>query len=117
MEDKVLETVVNSLKYSFEKDILVKPLEPIMVETEYTEQIPTGEQDEEGFNKYETKTHTKKVESDFAKGIVISLPTSIDCNVELGDIIVYPAKFAKTFDLFKNSQLVKPYDIVGREKK
>lgn len=52
MEDKVLETVVNGLEYSFEKDILVKPLAPIMVTKEYTEQIPTGEKDEEGFNKY-----------------------------------------------------------------
>lgn len=43
MEDKVLETVVNGLEYSFEKDILVKPLTPIMVTKEYTEQIPTGE--------------------------------------------------------------------------
>ena len=67
MEDKVLETVVNGLEYSFEKDILVKPLAPIMVTKEYTEQIPTGEKDEEGFNKYEVKTHTKEVESDFAK--------------------------------------------------
>ena len=41
MEDKVLETVVNGLEYSFEKDILVKPLAPIMVTKEYTEQIPT----------------------------------------------------------------------------
>lgn len=61
MEDKVLETVVNGLEYSFEKDILVKPLTPIMVTKEYTEQIPTGEKDEEGFNKYEVKTHTKEL--------------------------------------------------------
>lgn len=67
MEDKVLETVVNGLEYSFEKDILVKPLAPIMVTKEYTEQIPTGEKDEEGFNKYEVKTHTKEVESDLQK--------------------------------------------------
>ena len=74
MEDKVLETVVNGLEYSFEKDILVKPLAPIMITKEYTEQIPTGEKDEEGFNKYEVKTHTKEVESDFAKGIVLIVP-------------------------------------------
>lgn len=90
MEDKVLETVVNGLEYSFEKDILVKPLAPIMVTKEYTEQIPTGEKDEEGFNKYEVKTHTKEVESDFAKGIVLSIPTGADSTIKVGDTIVSP---------------------------
>lgn len=121
MEDKVLDTVVNMIKYTFKKDILVKPLETSKVTVEYTEQIPTGEKDEEGFNKYETKTHTKEVDSEFSRGIVIALPTNKsvneanDLDFKLGDIIVYPAKFAKSFDLFKNSQLVKPYDIVAIE--
>ena len=101
MEDKVLETVVNGLEYSFEKDILVKPLAPIMVTKEYTEQIPTGEKDEEGFNKYEVKTHTKEVESDFAKGIVLSIPTGADSTIKVGDTIVYPKKFAKTLIYLK----------------
>ena len=114
MEDKVLETVVNGLEYSFEKDILVKPLTPIMVTKEYTEQIPTGEKNEEGFNKYEVKTHTKEVESDFAKGIVLSIPIGTDSTIKVGDTIVYPKKFAKDFDLFKDSQLVKPYDVVAK---
>ena len=43
---------------------LVKPLDPIMVTKEITEQIPTGDKDEEGYNKYETKTETKEVESE-----------------------------------------------------
>lgn len=114
MEDKVLETVVNGLEYSFEKDILVKPLAPTMVTKEYTEQIPTGEKDEEGFNKYEVKTHTKEVESDFAKGIVLSIPIGTNSTIKVGDTIVYPKKFAKDFDLFKDSQLVKPYDVVAK---
>ena len=67
MEDKVLETVINGINYTFEKDMLVKPLPAIMIEKEFTEQIPTGKTDKEGFNEYTTKTHTKKVESDFAQ--------------------------------------------------
>ena len=114
--DKVLETVTEGIEFTFEKDILVKPLEPVMVTKEWEEQIPTGEQDEEGFNKYETKKHTKEVESDFAKGIVLSLPTSVESTLTIGDTIVYPKKFAKDFDLFKNSQLVKPYDVVAKVK-
>lgn len=64
MEDKVLETVVNGIKYTMLKDVLVKPLAPVMVTKEITEQIPTGEVDEDGFNKYDTQTETKEVESD-----------------------------------------------------
>ena len=114
--DKVLETVIESIEFTFEKDILVKPLEPVMITKEYEEQIPTGEQHEEGFNKYEVKKHTKEVESDFAKGIVLAIPTSIECSVSVGEVIVYPKKFAKGFDLFKDSQLIKPYDIVAKVK-
>ena len=112
----VLETVIEGIEYKIEKDILVKPLEPVIITKEYEEQIPTGEQDEEGFNKYEVKKHTKEVESDFAKGIVLAIPTSIECSVSVGETIVYPKKFAKAFDLFKDSQLVKPYDIVAKVK-
>lgn len=112
----VLETVIEGIEYTFEKDILVKPLEPVMITKEYEEQIPTGEQDEEGFNKYEVKKHTKEVESDFGKGIVLTVPTSVECSVSAGEVIVYPKKFAKDFDLFKDSQLVKPYDVVAKVK-
>lgn len=114
--NKVLETVIEGIEYTFEKDILVKPLEPVMITKEYEEQIPTGEQDEEGFNKYEVKKHSKEVESDFAKGIVLTIPTSVECSISVGEIIVYPKKFAKSFDLFKDSQLVKPYDVVAKVK-
>jgi phage pi2 protein 07 len=113
MEDKVLETVVNGLGYRFEKDVLVKPLDPIMITVEEEEQIPTGEVDEEGYNKYDVKKTTKEVESDFRKGVVLALPASYEGNIRVGDTVVYPKKFTKDFDLFKDSQLVKAYDIVA----
>ena len=114
--DKVLETVIEGIEFTFEKDILVKPLEPVMITKEYEEQIPTGEQDEEGFNKYEVKKHSKEIESDFARGIVLAVPTQVESSIKLGDTVVYPKKFAKDFDLFKDSQLVKPYDVVAKVK-
>lgn len=114
--DKVLETVIEGIEFTFEKDILVKPLEPVMITKEYEEQVPTGEQDEEGFNKYEVKKHSKEVESDFARGIVLAVPTQVESSIKVGDTVVYPKKFAKDFDLFKDSQLVKPYDIVAKVK-
>lgn len=116
MKDKVLETVVNGINYTFEKDVLVKPLPAIMVEKEYTEQIPTGKTDKEGFNEYTTKTHTKKVESDLAEGIVLCLPNEYNGNAVVGNTVVYTRKFAKDFDLFKDSQLIKAYDIIAIKK-
>lgn len=116
MEDKVLETVVNGIEYTFLKDVLVKPLPPTIVTKEITEQIPTGEKDEEGFNKYDTKTETKEVESDWATGIVLALPKGIETAYEVGNTVVYNKKFAMGFDLFRDSKLVKPYDVIAIKK-
>lgn len=117
MEDKVLETVVNNVPFTMEKDFLVKPLAPIMIEKVFTEQIPNGKQDEDGNNLYDVKEETRSVESDFEKGIVISIPGVYTGSITLGDTVVYPKKFAKEFELYKDSKLVKPYDIVAIEKK
>lgn len=113
-EDKILETVLNRLNYKFLKDVLVKPLEPVMVTKEFTEQVPTGEVDEEGFNKYETKTETKEVKSEYGTGIVLAIPTCVaEPEFKVGDKVVYNKKFSKDFDLFKDSQLVKPFDVIA----
>ena len=90
MEDKVLETVVNGITWNMLKDVLVKPLAPIMVTKEFTEQIPNGKVDENGFNEYDTQTETKEVESDWATGIVLKIPPNItDPQFKVGDTIAY----------------------------
>lgn len=119
MEDKLLETVINGLKYTFTKDVLVKPLPPVKVNKEITEQIPTGDKDENGYQLYDTKTEVKEVDSEWAIGVVLSLPVDIladNIPFKIGDRVVYNKKFAKDFDLFKDSQLVKVYDIIALEK-
>ena len=115
MEDKVLETVVEGLQYNPLRDILVKPLEPIKLKKEVTEAIGTGEKDIDGYEKFDTKTEVKEVESEWREGIVLSIPESLKATAEfkVGDTVVYNKKFAKEFDLFKNSMLVKPYDIIA----
>lgn len=116
MEDKVLETVINGLEFQFTKDVLVKPLPAVKVNKEITEQIPTGEKDENGYQLYDTKTEVKEVDSEWGTGIVLSLPTDTPVDTfsfKVGDTVVYNKKFAKDFDLFKDSQLVKAYDIVA----
>lgn len=112
-EDKVLETVVNGIKYTFFRDVLVKPLAIKMLSKEVVTQVPTKEVDEEGFNKYETVTEVKEVESIYGTGIVLSIPGGIDMSFKVGDTVVYNRRNAIDFDLFKDSQLIKPYDIIA----
>ena len=112
-EDKVLETVVNGIKYTFFRDVLVKPLAIKMLSKEVVTQVPTKEVDEEGFNKYETVTEVKEVESIYGTGIVLSIPGGIDVSFKVGDTVVYNRRNAIDFDLFKDSQLIRPYDIIA----
>lgn len=117
MEDKVLETVLSELKYIPLKDILVKPLEPIKITKEITEAVGTGEKDVDGYEKFETKTEVKEVESEWREGIVLCIPNEYkSLDFKVGDTIVYNKKFAKEFDLFRTSVLVKSYDIIAIKK-
>lgn len=122
MEDKVLETVLEGLKYIPLKDVLIKPLPPIKLTKEVTEAVGTGEKDVDGYEKFDTKTETKEVESEWREGIVLALPNSeqmkeaCEKDFKVGDTVVYNKKFAKEFDLFKDAMLVKPYDIIARKK-
>lgn len=116
IEDKVLQTVIEGLQYAPLKDVLIKPLEPIKITKEVTEAVGTGKKDVDGYEKFETKTQVKEVESDWRLGIVLAIPASLKLeDITVGDTIVYNKKFAMDFDLFKNSQLVKSYDIVAKK--
>ena len=112
-EDKVLETVVNGIKYTFFKDVMVKPLAIKMISKEVVTQVPTKEVDEDGFNKYDTVTEVKEVESSYGTGIVLSIPGGLEMPFTVGDTVVYNRRHAVDFDLFKDSQLIKPYDIIA----
>lgn len=112
-EDKVLETVVNGIKYTFFKDVMVKPLAIKMISKEVVTHVPTKEVDEDGFNKYDTVTEVKEVESSYGTGIVLSIPDGLETPFTVGDTVVYNRRHAIDFDLFKDSQLIKPYDIIA----
>ena len=112
MEDKVLESVVNALEFKTTKDVLVKPLEPIMVEKHVA--VGTGEKDVDGYEKMITEKQT--VESDFEEGLILCMPCDVLNSLlpfSVGDKVLYTKKFAKSFDVFKDSKLIKPYDIVA----
>lgn len=121
-DKKLLDTVVNGIEYQFTRDILVKPLADEYIEKEITKPVMTGEKDVDGYEITESETKVEKVLTTFAKGIVLSIPSGYewqdkDNHPEVGDIIAYPRKSAIDFDLFKDSKLVNPYNVVGFIKK
>ena len=119
-QEKVLDDVINKIDYTMIKDILVKPLDTPKVMKHIVEQVPTDKVDEETkATIYETKESDKEVDSAFRKGIVLRLPSNMPDNspIEVGDIVVFPYKFSIDFDLFKDSMLVKPYDVIALTKR
>lgn len=122
-EDKeLLNTVLSKLEFQFIKDILVKPLPEEYIEKEITKPINTGETDENGYQITDSETVTEKVPTIFKKGIVLAIPvncqwTDPNNHPEVGDIIAYSRKSTIDFDLFKDSQLVNPYNVVAFIKK
>ena len=122
-EDKeLLNTVLSKLEFQFIKDILVKPLPEEYIEKEITKPINTGETDENGYQITDSETVTEKVPTTFKKGIVLAIQanyqwTDPNNHPEVGDIIAYSRKSTIDFDLFKDSQLVNPYNVVAFIKK
>lgn len=119
MDNKeLLKSVTDRLEYLVIKDMLVKPLEDEYVSKEIISPIPTGNKDEDGVEEYDSESKIEEVLTTFRKGIVLASPSGYqwadpDNHPKVGDIVVYPRKAAIDFDLFKDSQLVNPYNIVA----
>lgn len=114
-EDLLLKETLEKIEYTLFKDVLVKTLSPIRVEKPITEQIPIGELDEMGYQKYDTKTEVKEVDSDWSIGVVLQIPA--ECGEQpykVGDTVIYNGRMAKDFDLIRNTNLVRPYDVIGK---
>lgn len=111
----LLNMVTDRLNYRMVKDILVKPLDPIKIKRITNVPVKTDELDEEGQPVMTMEQKEIEIESNFREGIILALPTNAayDTNLTIGTKIAYPHKYAIDFDLFKDSVLVKPYDIVA----
>lgn len=129
-QDKLLlETVVNGIPYSFVKEMLVKPLEDVIVKKEVITPTPTGEVDEEGIAITENVSEITEEPSNFKQGIILKEacgykwidgqgnPLAEEFIPRIGDTIVYGRRSSVPFDLFKDSELVNPYNVVGFIKK
>lgn len=131
MEQKTLaESVANKIPYLFQRDFLVKQLEPEKVKKEFHTPVSKGETDKDGVKAKdydEVKTEVKEVDSDWRKGIVIAIPNDYKnqsnrdelylrpLDIKLGDTVVYRAN-NRYFDLIKDTVLVSAFDILAVEK-
>lgn len=124
-QSKLAESVAEKINYEFRNQFLVKPLDPVMVEKEFSKPIPASDQkttDENGIEATdydEVATEIKSVPSDYRKGVVIKVPaeyknTNFDINP--GDIVIYREGAGRWFDLCKDTQLVEMYSIIGTTK-
>lgn len=122
------EDVSSKIKYEFFDSFLVKPLDPVKVMKEFStpvskEDVKKDKNGVEAVDYDEVKTETKEVEANYRKGIVLKIPYNIkndervrDC-IHIGDVIIYPDRSARDFDLLKDSKLVRFYEIVAVETK
>lgn len=118
MKDTILDTVLENMKYTFVRGMLVKPLEDVYVEKEIIKPVNTGKKDENGFEITDTETVTEKVLTTFKTGIVLAIPAGYEWpdkenHPEVGDTVAFARKAATDFDLFKDSKIINPYDIVA----
>ena len=127
----VAESVGNKIKYSFSDYFLVKPLDPIKVKKEFTK-LPEDKKpvkDKNGVSAVnvedsEIETEVKEVDSDYRKAVVLKTPFYYEktlmenpnmMKIKIGDVILYKENRSMWFDLIKDSQLVKIYEIIAVE--
>lgn len=125
----VANSVSGKIPYEMRDFFLVKPLDPIMVQKEFSKPVSNkaAEADSNGIEAvdYDTvETEVKEVESDYKKGVVLKAPylstvyedsSYKEMPIEIGDVVIYRSRSAMWFDILKDTQLVKIYDIVAKE--
>jgi hypothetical protein len=112
--------ISNKLEYQPMDDrILVKPLKPVMI----TKLLPTAPavtaKSLDDVDKQEPTEPTKqKVEAIMRKGIILKLGKAYETinpdDLQVGDIVVYPVNSGIPFDLFKDSRLLRRYEVLSK---
>ena len=132
-EDKMIdqsvlaEDVSSKIPYSFLDFFLVKPLDPVKVKKEFSTPVAKTDKpvkDENGIEAQDfddVTTEVKEVNSDYRKGIVLKRPlyyeNATDNNrtfeITVGDTVLFRDAAGISFDLLKDSKLLRQYDIIG----
>ena len=124
------EDISSKIEYEFRNFFLVKPLDPIKVKKEFSKPVAkddTAKKDEneiEAVDYDQVETEVKEVDSDYRKAVVLKTPFYYEktlmenpnmMKIKVGDIILYKENRSMWFDLIKDSQLVKIYEIIAVE--
>ena len=134
-EDKIIdqsplaESVSEQIKYQFLDFFLVKPLDPVKVKKEFSKPVSTGTpvKDANGVEAQDfdnVETEVKEVNSDYRRGVVLKRPLYYEVEdskntfipINIGDIVIFRDAAGLSFDLLKDSKLLRQYDILGVEK-
>ena len=123
------EDVSSKIKYSFMDFFLVKPLDPIKVKKEFSKPVSTGTpvKDANGVEAQDfdnVETEVKEVNSDYRRGIVLKRPLYYEVEdskntfipINIGDVVIFRDAAGLSFDLLKDSKLLRQYDILGVER-
>ena len=134
-EDKIIdqsplaESLSEQIKYQFLDFFLVKPLDPVKVKKEFSKPVSTGTpvKDANGVEAQDfdnVETEVKEVNSDYRRGVVLKRPLYYETedsnrtliSINIGDIVIFRDAAGLSFDLLKDSKLLRQYDILGVEK-
>ena len=123
------EDVSSKIKYNFFDFFLVKPLDPIKVKKEFSKPVSTGTpvKDANGVEAQDfdsVETEVKEVNSDYRRGIVLKRPIYYETEdskntfipINIGDVVIFRDAAGLSFDLLKDSKLLRQYDILGVER-
>ncbi len=122
-EDKVSNhQIMKGIDVPFEpidSQVLIKPLPEIMIEKEFTEYDEDANKDRDTSMDGEEaamKTEIREVPTDMQKGIVLAIDKGGLNPLPFvpGDTIVYQRGGGVYFDLFKDSKLLKSFEIKGK---
>lgn len=128
-QSRLAESVAAKINFEFARDFLVKPLDPVKVKKEFSEPVTNNKakKDEDGIEAVDydkVKTEVREVDSDYSKGVVLKIPHEYTMQstsdytpfpIKVGDVILYRSNAAKYFDLVKDTQVIRSYDVIGKE--
>lgn len=127
-QSQLAEDVSSKIKYDFLDYFLVKPLEPVKVTKTFSKPVSAGtpKKDAEGIEAVDfddVETEVKEVNSDYRRGIVLKRPlyysgsdfVGTSQEIKIGDVVIFRDAAGLTFDLLKDSKLLRQFDIIGFE--
>lgn len=140
MEDKeeidqtpLANDISSKIHIEFADSFLVKPLEKIKVKKEFSKPVPKSDKPKKDKNGIaavdydKVETEVKEVDSDYREGIVLKVPfqyqqfmnseKTTSMPIEVGDTIIYDDKAGRFFDLIKDTQIVKHFNIIAKKSK